>query len=298
MMRLVECVPNFSEGRNKTKIDEIVNEIKKTDGVKILDVSPDYDHNRTVVTFLGEPEWVVKAAYSACRKASEIIDMSKHTGEHPRMGATDVIPFVPVRDVTMGECVELARELGKKIGDDLHIPVYLYEAAATKPEREDLAYIRKGQYEGFFYKIKQPGWEPDFGPREVSIKSGVTAVGARPPLIAFNVNLNTQNLDIAKNIARAVRNSSGGFRYVKAIGVNLEDKKMVQVSMNMTDYKKTPLYRAYELIKIEAAKYGVNIAETEIIGLLPSEALIDTAISYLQVHSFNNEQILENHIYE
>lgn len=297
-MQLVECIPNFSEGRDKRKIDEIVNEIKKTDGVKLLDVSPDYNHNRTVVTFLGGPDVVVEAAYKACVKASEIIDMSKHTGEHPRMGATDVIPFVPVKEVTMEDCIELSKKLGKRIGDNLHIPVYLYEAAATKPEREDLAYIRKGQYEGFFDKIKQPGWEPDFGPREVSIKSGVTAVGARPPLIAFNVNLNTQNLDIAKSIARAVRNSSGGFRYVKAIGVNIEDKKMTQVSMNMTDYKKTPLYRVYELIKIEAARYGVSIVETEIVGLLPSEALIDTAVSYLQVHGFDSNQLLENHIYE
>lgn len=297
-MRLVECIPNFSEGRDRRKLDEIVNEIKKTDGIKLLDVSPDYDHNRTVVTFLGDPDAVVEAAYMACKKASELIDMSRHTGEHPRMGATDVIPFVPVREVTMEDCIELAQKLGKRIGDTLHIPVYLYEAAATKPEREDLAYIRKGQYEGFFNKIKQPGWEPDFGPKEVSIKSGVTAVGARPPLIAFNVNLNTQNLDIAKSIARAVRNSSGGFRYVKAIGVNIEDKKMVQVSMNMTDYKKTPLYRVYELIKIEAARYGISIIETEIVGLLPSEALIDTAVSYLQVHGFSSNQLLENHIYE
>ncbi|TZE83213.1 glutamate formimidoyltransferase [Calorimonas adulescens] len=297
-MRLVGCVPNFSEGRNKTKINSIVEEIKKIDGVKLIDVSTDYNHNRTVVTFLGEPEEVAVAAYNACRRAVELIDMSKHTGEHPRMGAVDVVPFVPVKDVTMEECIELAEELGRKIGGELHIPVYLYEAAATKPEREDLAYIRKGQYEGFFDKIKQPGWEPDFGPREVNIKSGVTAVGARPPLIAFNVNLNTQNLDIAKNIARAVRNSSGGFRYVKAVGVNLEDKKMVQVSMNMTDYKKTPLHRVYELIKAEASRYGVSIAETEIVGLVPSEALLETAVSYLQLHGFRNEQILENYIYE
>lgn len=297
-MQLVECIPNFSEGRNKERIDEIVNEIIKTDGVRLLDVSPDCDHNRTVVTFIGEPQAVAEAAYSACAKASEVIDMSKHTGEHPRMGAADVIPFVPVKEVTMDDCVKLAEGLGKKIGDDLHIPVYLYESAATKPERSDLAYVRKGQYEGFFDKIKQPGWEPDFGPREVSVKSGVTAVGARPPLVAFNVNLNTQDLDIAKKIAKAVRNSSGGLRYVKAIGVNIAEKNMVQVSMNMTDYKRTPLYRAYEQIKMEAARYGVSIAESEIIGLLPSEVLIDAAISYLQVHSFDSKQLLENHIYE
>ncbi len=297
-MKLVECIPNFSEGRNKDKIADIVSTIKNSDGVRLLDVSSDYDHNRTVVTFIGGPEDVCQAAYKACEKGCEVIDMSKHTGEHPRMGATDVIPFVPVKDVTMDECITLAGKLGKRIGDNLHIPVYMYESASTKPERADLAYIRRGQYEGFFDKIKKTGWEPDFGPREVSIKSGVTAVGARPPLVAFNVNLNSRNLGIAKKIAKAVRNSSGGYRYVKAIGVNITEKNMVQVSMNMTDYKKTPLYRVYEQIKMEAARYGVSIAECEIIGLLPSQALIDTAVSYLQIHSFDNNQLLENHIFE
>ena len=293
-MKLIESVPNFSEGRNEEVVRSILEEARKFENVWILDWSMDYDHNRSVVTLIGYPDQIVDALFNMTKKATELIDLRKHRGEHPRMGATDVIPFVPVMNTTMEECVELSKELGKRIGEELRIPVYLYERSATKPERENLANIRKGEFEGFFEKIKDPNWKPDFGPREVHPTAGVVAVGAREYLIAFNVNLGTDNLNIAKKIAKAVRHISGGFRYVKAIGVELKDKGMVQVSMNLTNYKKSPIFRVFEVIKREAQRYGVPVVGSEIIGLIPLKALVDVADFYLQLEDFDHTRIIEN----
>jgi len=298
MAKLVECVPNFSEGINKEVIEKIVDEVRKVEGVKLLDYSSDTDHNRTVVTFIGDPESVKEAAFNLAKKASELIDMRVHKGGHPRMGATDVVPFIPVSEVTMEECVEIAREVGKRIGEELNIPVYLYESAATRPERVNLADVRKGQYEGFFEKIKDENWKPDFGPCEMNVKSGATAVGARPPLVAFNVNLGTSNFEIADKIAKTVRHIGGGLRYVKAMGVKLEERNIVQVSMNLTNYEKTAIYRAFEMIKMEAQRYGVPVVGSEIVGLVPMKALIDCAEYYLQIENFSMDQILEKRIME
>lgn len=297
MPKIVECVPNFSEGTNKEVIEKIVDEVRKVEGVKLLDYSSDSDHNRTVVTFVGTPEAVETAAVNLATKASELIDMSKHHGGHPRMGATDVVPFIPVRDVTAEDCVEIAKRVGKKIGD-LGIPVYLYEDAASKPERKNLADVRKGQYEGFFEKINKPEWAPDFGPQKMNEKSGCTAVGARVPLVAFNVNLGTDNFEIADKIAKTVRFLGGGLRFVKAMGVKLEERNIVQVSMNLVNFEKTAVYRAFEMVKMEAARYGVPVIGSEVIGLVPMKALVDCAEYYLQVENFSVEQILEHRIAE
>lgn len=296
MARLVECVPNFSEGRNKEVIEAIVEEVRKVKGVKLLDYSSDEDHNRTVVTFVGDLENIKEAAFNLAKKASELIDMTMHKGGHPRMGATDVMPFIPVSDVTMAECVDIAKEVGRRIGSELDIPVYLYEDAASADYRRNLADVRKGQYEGFFEKIKQPEWKPDFGPSEMNAKSGATAVGARVPLVAFNVNLGTSNVEIADKIAKTVRYLGGGLRFVKAMGVKLEERNIVQVSMNLVNYEKTAIYRAYEMVKMEAQRYGVPVVGTEVIGLLPMKALIDCAEYYLQIEDFSMEQILEKRI--
>lgn len=298
MARLIECVPNFSEGRNKEVVEKIVDEIRKVEEVKLLDYSMDKDHNRSVVTFVGEPEKVILAAFNATKVASELIDMTKHTGGHPRMGATDVIPLVPISDVTVEECIEYSKRLGKRIGEELNIPVFLYEQSATAKHRENLADIRRGQYEGMKEKLKEEEWKPDFGPDELNIKSGVTAVGARPPLIAFNINLGTDNLDIAKKIAKAVRAKTGGFTYCKAIGVEIKERNIVQVSMNMVDYTKTPLFRVFDTIEREAMRYGVNVIGSEIIGLVPMQSLVDVADYYLRLENFSSDQILEKRIFE
>lgn len=298
MARIVECVPNFSEGRNKGVIEAIVDEVRKINGVKLLDYSPDEDHNRTVVTFVGDPENIKAAAFNLAKKASELIDMRVHKGGHPRMGATDVIPFIPVSDVAMADCIAIAREVGKRIGEELGIPVYLYEDAASADYRKNLADVRKGQYEGFFDKIKQQEWKPDFGPGEMNAKSGATAVGARVPLVAFNVNLGTSDIEIADKIAKTVRFLGGGLRFVKAMGVKLEERNIVQVSMNLVNYEKTAVYRAYEMVKMEAQRYGVPVVGTEVIGLLPMKALIDCAEYYLQIEDFSIDQVLEKRIVE
>lgn len=296
--RIVECVPNFSEGRNLEVIEKIISPFIKTEGVKLLDYSPDKDHNRVVVTAIGEPESVKNAMVEAAGIALREIDLNKHRGEHPRMGAVDVVPFIPVKNFTMEEAVALAKETAKEMADKYNLPIYLYEKAAASPARENLANIRKGEFEGFGEKIKKPEWKPDFGPDSIHPTGGAAVVGARMPLIAFNVNLNTGNLEIANKIARCVRHISGGLRYVKAIGVDLKDKGIVQVSMNMTDYTKTALYRAFEMIRFEARRYGVDIAGSEIIGLTPMEALIDTAVYYLRIEGFNMKQVLEYRMLE
>jgi len=293
--KLIESVPNISEGRDREKIERIAAEVRAA-GAILLDVDPDPDHNRTVISLVGPPERVEEALLRLTAKAVELIDLQEHKGEHPRMGAVDVIPLVPIKNTTMADCVELSRRLGAEIAERFKIPVYLYEESATKPERRDLAYIRKGEFEGFFEKIKQPGWEPDFGPREVHPTAGVVAVGARPPLIAYNVNLGTSDLEIAKRIAKAVRGSSGGLRYVKALGFALEERGIVQVSMNLTNYEKTPIFRVFELIKREAARYGVPVLGSEIVGLVPQRALNMVADFYLQLENFSEDQILENRI--
>ena len=294
--KIVECVPNVSEGRDAQKIEQLAQAVKSVSGVRLLDVDPDPDHHRTVITFVGSPEAVEQAALKLVEKAVELIDLRQHKGEHPRMGAVDVIPFVPIKNITMEECVELSRRVGRQIWERYEIPVYLYEQSATRPERENLATIRKGEFEGFFEKIQQPEWEPDFGERRVHPTAGVVAVGARMPLIAFNVNLGTGDIDIAKKIAQAVRHSSGGLRYVKALGFKLEDRGIVQVSMNMTNYQKTPLYRAFVLIEREAQRYGVPVVGSEIVGLVPREALYQTAEFFLQLEDFQRDQVLEDRI--
>jgi glutamate formiminotransferase len=298
MARIIQCVPNFSEGRNKEIIEKIVEEVRIMEEVKLLDYSMDKDHNRTVVTFIGEPEKVILAAFNACKVASELIDMKNHTGEHPRMGATDVIPLIPISDVTMDECIQLSKELGERIGKELNIPIFLYEKSAQTPLRENLADVRRGQYEGMAEKLKDKTWKPDFGPANLNERAGVTAVGARMPLVAFNVNLGTDDINVAKNIAKGVRASGGGFKYCKALGIEIKERNIVQVSMNMVDYIKTPLYRVFDVIEREAKRYGVNVVGSEIVGLLPMAALIDVADYYLRLESFDHSQILEKRMFE
>lgn len=298
MARIVQCVPNFSEGRNKAIIEKIVEEIRIVEDVKLLDYSMDKDHNRTVVTFIGDPDQVILAAFNACKVAAELIDMSTHTGEHPRMGATDVIPLIPISDITMEECVDLSKKLGKRIGEELNVSVYLYEKSAQNLIRENLANVRRGQYEGMANKLKEEEWTPDFGPIELNKNAGVTAVGARMPLVAFNVNLGTNDINIAKEIAKAVRASSGGFTHCKGLGIEIKERDIVQVSMNMVDYTKTPLFRVFDVIEREARRYGVNVIGSEIIGLLPMAAMIDVADYYLRIENFNHNQILEKRMME
>lgn len=298
LRKIVECVPNFSEGRRKAVVEGIANEIRKISGVKILDYSMDRDHNRSVITFIGSPEGVKEAAFKAAEKASLLIDLREHEGEHPRVGATDVIPFVPLMGVSMEECVIIARETAKKIADVLSIPTFLYEEAASVPERRNLAHIRRGEFEGMKYKIMEEGWAPDFGPRRVHPTAGATVVGARMPLIAFNVNLGTDDIEIADRIAKTIRESSGGLKSVKAIGVMLKEKNTAQVSMNMVNYKETGLYEVFEMIKREAEKYGVDVIESELIGLMPLEALTDTVKQCLKLNDFSKGRVIENFLYE
>lgn len=298
MSKLVECVPNFSEGRDLEKIEKIVNPFRGKDGVKLLDYKRDEDHNRLVVTVVGEPQGVKNAVLEAMGVAIELIDMTKHQGQHPRMGAIDVVPFIPIKNVSMTEAVELSREVAREASERYNLPIFMYEKAATDPQRENLANIRKGEFEGMAEKVKLPEWKPDYGPAQVHPTAGATVVGARMPLVAFNVNLNTNSMDIANKIARNVRFLNGGLRYCKAIGIELKDRGIVQISMNMTDYTKTALYRAFELVRIEAQRYGVSIVGSEVIGLLPMEALIDTAVYYLGIEDFSMDQILENRLME
>lgn len=294
--QIVECVPNFSEGRRREVIDAIVAAIGQAAGVQVLDVKPDADHNRTVVTFVGQPAAVEEAAFRGIARAAGLIDMDAHRGAHPRLGATDVVPFVPIRDVTLDDCAALAARLGARVGSELDIPVYLYEAAATRPERRNLADVRRGEYEGLKQEIAaHPDREPDFGPRRMG-KAGATVIGARPPLIAFNVYLATGDVAVAKEIARAIRYSSGGLRYVKALGLLVEGR--AQVSMNLTDYRQTPIHRVMEMIRREATRYGVGVAGSEVIGLLPQQALLDAALYYLQLDGFSSNQVLESRLAE
>jgi glutamate formiminotransferase/formiminotetrahydrofolate cyclodeaminase len=295
MTKLIECIPNFSEARRPEVIDQIVAAVVSVEGVHLLDRSSDLDHNRTVLTFVGAPGEVGEAAFRAIKTAAELIDLDQHTGEHPRIGATDVCPFVPLSGITMEECVALAKHLGERVGRELGIPVYLYEAAATRPERANLENIRRGQYEALKQEMGvDPARDPDFGPRKVG-KAGATVIGARDFLIAFNVYLTTDEVEVAKKIAKAVRHSSGGLRFVKGLGLLVDGR--AQVSMNLTNFHQTPLARVVELIRREAERYGVAIHHSELVGLIPQEALVDAAVWYTQLDQFDREQVLETRLY-
>ena len=296
MAKLVECIPNVSEGRRTEVIESIVGVIKEVPGVVLLDYSSDASHNRSVITMVGDPDSVGEAAFRLAKAARDNIDLNHHKGEHPRMGAIDVIPFVPIKEMSVAECVELSKKVGERIYNELSIPVFLYEESATAPHRKNLAAIRKGQFEGMAEKVKQDKWHPDYGNDEIHPTAGVVAVGARAPLVAFNINLGTSDITVADKIAKIIRESSGGLKYVKALGVMLEDRNIAQVSINMCNYEKTPLYRVFELVRAEAARYGVNIIGSEIIGLTPMGALIDTAEYYLKIENFSRAQVLENRL--
>ena len=296
--RIMECVPNFSEGRDLGKIEKIIEPFRARQGVKLLDYSNDEDHNRLVVTVVGEPEALKAALLEAVGQAVALIDLNRHSGQHPRMGAVEVIPFIPIKGCTMDEAIALSKEVGEQIATLYQVPVFLYEKSATAPHRENLAAVRKGEFEGMAEKIKLAEWQPDFGPAERHPTAGTVAVGARMPLVAYNVNLGTADLNIASDIARKIRFIGGGLRYCKAMGVELKERGIVQVSINMTDYTRTALYRAFELVKIEARRYGVAVVGSEIIGLVPMEALIDTASFYLGLENFSMNQVLEARIME
>ncbi len=298
LKKIVESVPNISEARREDVLKRIIDSIRNVPDTRILDVKPDLDHNRTVISLAGSPEGLKTLLLKLYEVCLHEIDLRQHKGGHPRAGAVDVTPFIPIKNSTMEECANLARELGSEVADRFSIPVYLYEFAASREERRDLAYIRRGEFEGFAQKIKQPGWTPDFGPDAIHPSAGVTVIGARMPLIAFNVNLGTSDLQIANKIAKAVRNSSGGLRFVKAMGVALQERNIVQVSMNLTDYKKTPVFRAVEMVRREADRYGVPVVGSELIGLIPAEALFETAEYYLQMENFQLSQVLENKLLE
>lgn len=297
MSELVECVPNFSEGRNKSVVTAIAAEISRDRSIRLLDQEMNADHNRSVITFVGEAEPVLEAALRGVRKAAELIDMRHHRGEHPRMGATDVLPFVPVGTASLEGCIQLARRAGERIGAELGIPVFLYEGAATKPERQNLADVRRGEYEGLARAIgTDPDRAPDFGPAAIHPSAGATAVGARLPLLAFNVNLGTSDVEIAKRIAKAIRFQTGGLRYVKALGFALAERGIVQVSMNLVNTWGTPVHRVFALIRDEAERYGVPIVGSEVVGLVCQDALVDVAEHALRLESFSRDQILENRL--
>ncbi len=297
-LKLVECVPNFSEGRRQDVIKAIADAVKTIPGVTLLDVESNLDHNRSVISFVGEPGPVKQAALAAGRRAVELIDLTHHRGEHPRMGAVDVVPFVPLSGATMEDCVGLAKDFGREFAERFKVPVFLYEEAATNPERRNLADVRAGEFEGLRDKIgKDPSKKPDFGPAQIHPTAGATAVGAREILIAYNVNLGTSDIGIAKKIAHELRSKDGGLAYVKALGFELKDRGIVQVSMNMTNFHMSQLFKAYELVRLFAERYGVPVAGSEIVGLTPMDALVDSAEFYLRLENFSREQILEKKLF-
>lgn len=297
--KLIECVPNYSEGRDMDKIEKILDNFRGKRDVKLLDYQMDPNHNRLVVTVIGEPSALKESVVASFGTAVDLIDMTRHEGQHPRMGAVDVCPFIPCRNTTVEEADALAKAVAKEVGEKYDIPCFLYEDSASAPHRVNLANIRKGQFEGMAEKMKDTEmWTPDFGPSVMHPTAGVTAIGARMPLVAFNVNLGTDNLEIANQIARRIRHINGGYRYIKAIGIMLEDRNIAQVSMNLTNYTKTAVYRAFEAVKMEARRYGVPVLESEIVGLLPMQALVDCAEYYLQVTNFDPAQVMENRLLE
>lgn len=294
-MQILECVPNFSEGRDPRFLDELELVLGRYP-VQTLDLSLDPDHNRADCTFIGTPEVVEECATALAARAVELIDMRRHSGDHPRMGAVDVVPFVPIRGLTMADAVAVAHRFGRRFAEQHGVPVFFYEDACTSEGRRNLADVRRGEYEGMSVKLRDPAWTVDAGPQEFNERSGVTAVGARMPLIAFNVDLGTNDVAVAKAIAAAVRHSSGGLRGVKAMGIDAADKGLAQVSMNLVDYRRTPIHRALELVRVEAARYGVPIKECELVGLVPLEALVDAGGYYLQVPGLTAEKVIEYHL--
>jgi glutamate formiminotransferase len=292
-MPIVECIPNISEGRRQDVLDRCADAIRAT-GARLLDVKPDASHNRTVYTIAGEPGAVRAAVHALFDTALAAIDLRTHSGEHPRLGAVDVVPFVPIDGVTMADCVALAKKVGETVAARFGIPVFLYEEASANPLRKNLEDIRRGEFEGLAAKMASPGWTPDFGPAAPHPTAGAAVIGARMALIAYNINLATDRLDVAKKIAAGIRHSSGGFRFVKAAGFKLEDRGIVQVSMNLTNYEKTPIFRVFETVKREAARYGVQVLESEIVGLIPSAALLSASEFYLQIEGFKADQVLEH----
>ncbi|MDR1527624.1 MAG: glutamate formimidoyltransferase [Dysgonamonadaceae bacterium] len=295
MNTIVECIPNFSEGRDWEKVERIAGAFRAKENIKLLDYSCDKDHNRMVVTVIGEPAAVRQAVIEAVGIAIDAIDLTKHQGQHPRIGAVDVIPFVPVKNMTLEETDALAKDVGKTVAEQYALPVYLYEQSASAGHRRNLAAIRKGEFEGLVEKMKLPEWKPDFGPETPHSSAGAVVIGARVPLIAFNVNLNTSSWEIADKIARKVRFTGGGLRYCKALGMHLQSRGVVQVSMNLTDYTQTSIYQAVEMVRLEARRYGVSVAGCELIGLIPLQAVVDTAAYYLGLEGFSVKQVLENH---
>lgn len=295
---LIECVPNFSEGARPDIVEAIVAKVRALGSARILDLQSDASHNRSVLTLAGDPDSLSRAVLALVSACLPAIDLRTHRGEHPRMGAVDVIPFIPLEGAAIKDCVALARRVGEAIATAHGIPVFLYEDAASAPHRKGLEDIRRGQFEGLAAKLKDPQWQPDFGPSEPHPSFGAVVVGARMPLIAFNVNLNTDDVEIAKRIAKGIRQSTGGYRFVKAMGliVDINGRKVAQVSMNMTDFTKTPLFRVMETIRNEAARYGVAISGSEIVGLVPAQALLDSAEHYLQLTGFSNAQVLETRL--
>ena len=293
-MAIIECIPNISEGRRPEVVSQIAEALRKLPGVRVLDVQSDATHNRSVLTLAGDAGPLKEAVLQLFQHAIAAIDLRSHRGEHPRLGAVDVVPFVPIEGVTMEACVNLARDVAADVAARYGIPIYLYEEAATTPTRRNLEDIRRGEFEGLAEKILKPEWKPDFGAQQPHPSAGASVIGARMPLIAYNINLATDRLDVAKKIAAAIRMSSGGYRFVKAMGIPLEDRGIVQVSMNLTNYEKTPIFRVFETVKREAARYGVSVLESEIVGLVPSAALNQAAEFYLQLADFKAEQVLEN----
>lgn len=295
MTKLVECIPNFSEGRNQDVIDQLVEEVKKVAGVKLLNINVDPNYNRTVLTFVGEPGPIETAAFNCCAKATELIDMEKHYGQHPRIGATDVIPFIPVSEITTVECVDLANSLGTKIAEKLNIPVYMYEEAAKTPNRKLLQNVRKGEYEALKDEIGNPDRRPDYGPAVMHPTAGAIAIGVRGPLIAYNINLGTNDIQIAKKIANYLREAKGAFKDARAMGVLIEDRNIAQVS-TMINPKVVSIYRVFEIVKMEAQRYGVNVVGSEICGLVQREAIYESAAYYLRLEGFDPKQVLEDNI--
>ncbi|MEA3356034.1 MAG: glutamate formimidoyltransferase [Candidatus Bipolaricaulota bacterium] len=293
--KIIESVPNISEGRRTDVVADVVRAVGGP-GRRVIDYSLDKDHNRSVITILGEPDGLFAGIMNLIEKGVKLIDLRGHTGKHPRMGAVDVVPFIPVRDATIEDCIELARRVGKRTADEYDIPVYLYEEAATCPDRRNLATIRKGEFEGFPEKISDPRWKPDFGRARVHPSAGVVAVGAREFLIAYNINLATTDVQIAKKIAKAVRHSTGGLRYVKAMGLPLEGQGMVQVSMNLTNFRRTPILRVFDMVKNEAARAGVRVVESELVGMAPRQAIYDVAATALQLESLSADKVVEDRI--
>jgi glutamate formiminotransferase len=292
-MAIIESIPNVSEGRRADVVERLATALRDTSGVRLLDYSSDASHNRSVFTLVGDAPGLKAATLALFEAALASIDLRHHHGEHPRIGAVDVVPFVPIEGATMQDCVALARDVGASVAKRFDLPVYLYEEAATSPARRNLEDIRRGEYEGLAARMTTPGWTPDFGPSTPHPSAGASVIGARMPLIAYNINLDTDRLEVAKKIAAAVRQSSGGLRYVKAMGVKLEDRNLAQVSMNLTNYERTPIFRVFEMVKREAERYGVSILESEIVGLVPSAALQSTAEFYLQLERFGDDQVLE-----